>query len=147
MSWEEQFYLPEPIACYSADDIAGRIRRMVPPRATASATVDGGVITVKVRFEISLVDEVAAMLGSSPQNWLGYDWRAELDPPRDPMQSYYEIVIELVEMDHHELRVASSDADNRAAWPLAFALAGRLAEEYEATDDPPRSSPGVDELN
>jgi len=143
VSWEEQFYLPRAVATYAADEIAGRVRKMLPS-TTVTATVEADLISIQVRFALELVDQIAAVLGSSPQKWLNYDWRRDLDPPRDEGRDYYEIVVELVEMEHSELRVASSTADNRAAWPLAFALAGRLAEEYEATEEP---APAPEELN
>lgn len=147
MSWEDQFYLPRPVATYDAADLARRTRVMVPAPAVVEVEVEEGLISIVVRFERDAVDEVAALLGSSPQKWLDFEWRDDMDPPRDEHQSYYRLRIELVEVEHHELRVASSDADNRAAWPLAFALAGRLAEELDATEDPPAPPPGEDALN
>jgi hypothetical protein len=64
-----------------------------------------------------------------------------MEPPSDDEASTYGLVVEFVETKYHELRVASSDEDNRAAWPLAMALAGRLAAEYGAASDPPTLSP------
>ena len=119
---------------------------MVPASAAVSTRLGPGLLAIKVRFGVDHVEQLASRLGSSPQTWLDYEWRDELDPPRDETQQHYEIVVELVEMDHPELRVASSDADNREAWPLAFALAGCLAEEYDATEAPPASH-AADELN
>lgn len=119
---------------------------MVPATAVVSTDLKSGLLAVTVRFGVELVEQLAAKVGSSRQKWLDYEWREELDPPRNEAQDY-EIVVEFVEMDHPELRVASSDADNREAWPLAFALAGCLAEEYGATDDPPPESHADDEFN
>jgi hypothetical protein len=119
---------------------------MLPESAAVSTDIEPGLLGVKVRFGVEFVEQVAARLGSSPQKWLDYEWRKELDPPLDETQKHYEIVVEFVEMDYAELRVASSDADNRAAWPLAFALAGCLAEAYDATENPPASH-AADELS
>ncbi len=148
MSWEEEFYLPRPASTYEGAALVAVLRRIVPDDIEVVATRDNEITAVRLRFAIARTEEIAACLGSSRGSWLAFEWRADVDPPLDPDRTYYDLVVELVDDDdRHLLRVASSDGDNRAAWPLAFAVAGCLADALDATADPPPDPPDERDLN
>ena len=154
MSFSEHFHLPNLVTSYDRTQVEEFVRSIVPSNTRVEVRSDGaGDFCVLWAMAPNLVEEAAQLLGDSPQTWLNYEWRADMDPPQGTIEDAngrsadgYEMWVEFVDVTdetnedtgpEYLIRVSSNDGGNREAWPLAFALAGRLAEEFDALDEPP----------
>jgi len=132
MSWEERWVLPHAIDTYEATDIAKKVGAMMPDGTEVTSVVDeDGDIIVRVSFSESELDSVGAKLAGD--GFLDWEWESEIDPPRHT--EHYVVQIELKTDEQPLISVYSNDTENRAAWPLAFTIAARLAEELDAIEE------------
>ncbi len=130
MSFEEAWFLPKPVTTYSSDDLVARVRALLPAGVQVSVhgeSDDARAITID--FPASLVDAIAAKL-SAREGQLDWDWRDDLDPPREG--DAYSVDVDFVDDEHPLIRIYSNDGDNREAWPIVLSIASSLAEDLGA---------------
>ena len=136
MSFEEAWVLPRSAASYASEELLARVRAMLP--AATEIAVEGDADddrTIRVTFEETDAERVGASLARR-SGQLDWDWKSDLDPPLFRDDGLYEVAIDVVQDAERPLvRVYSNDAENRAAWPLAFAIASTLAEDLGAVPE------------
>ncbi len=125
MGYEEEWVLPVPVRTYADDDLAARLRNVLPDGATVH--VDGAAAerTIRVSFHPREADAVADRLAAADGD-IPRDWRREMAPPRSDT-GLYEVAVGLVDHEQPLLRVYSKDAGNLEAWPLASGIGASLA--------------------
>ena len=138
MSFGEEWVLPCGVETYSDEDLVAKVRGLLPAGTVVALLGENDARAVCVTFPASDVESIAAKLASR-EGQLDWEWRRDMDPPRDG--ETYTVQIDIVDDQGPLVRVHSSDESNREAWPIAFSIASSLAEILGATssDDAPIS--------
>ncbi len=127
MSFEEEWVLPQPVESYTDEDLVRQVRALLPEGIRVQVSGDPDCRTIRVDFCVADVDAIAETLAARPGQ-LDWEWREELDPPRDGGQDY-NVHIDIVDDERPILRIYSNDGENRQAWPLLCAIASSLSDE------------------
>lgn len=131
--------LPQPVESYANEELVVRLRANLPVGIAVQISGTTECRTLHVAFSVEQVEGIAKKL-SSRDGQLDWDWRGDLEPPRDG--DAYEVEIDVAHDERPLLRVYSNDGNNREAWPLVFSMASSLAEDLDAIpeeDAPPPS--------